>query len=400
MVPSYVPDSYIYLVVAYKVSSRYVAFSNFSELFIEVSKVRCAEMEIDEKIEQRVVIKFLVKSGKTNAEIRNMLSAVYGNNTMSRSTLYEWIGRFREGRTSVTDDAREGRPVTARSNEKVAAVRTQIDADRRKPLRDVASSVGISHETVRSILRENFNMSKVSPHMVPRVLTDEQKHDRIRIVCDWLVADESEDIFSRVITGDESWVFEYDLSKKRADMVWLAPDEPRVKKARKSKSQVKVMATVFFDCRGLILLEWMPTGSTITGNAYVETMRRLRERIRKKRPELWRENAWILHHDNAPAHRSFIVSDFLARNRTTVLEHPPYSPDLAPCDFFLFDKIKDSMRGTHLGSQEEIKSESARLLKAIPEADWARCFESWKNRMRRCIAAEGDYFEGDRCYKA
>ncbi len=51
--------------------------------------------------------------------------------------------------------------------------------------------------------------------MVPRVLTEDQKNERIRICCDWMVADEEEDIFSRVITGDESWVFEYDLIKKR-----------------------------------------------------------------------------------------------------------------------------------------------------------------------------------------
>jgi len=192
-----------------------------------------------------------------------------------------------------------------------------------------------------------------------------------------------------VITGDESWVFEYDLVKKRADMVWLAPDEPRVKKASRSKSQIKCIATVFFDKCGLIMLDWMPAGSTITGQAYIQTMRKLWNRICKKRPELWQANLWILHHDNAPAHRCFAVSQFLAANRTMVLEHPAYSPDLAPCDFFLFDKIKDAMRGTHFGSVEELKAEASRLLKVIPASDWKKCFESWKNRMRRCIAAEG-----------
>ena len=82
-----------------------------------------------------------------------------------------------------------------------------------------------------------------------------------------------------------------------------------------------------------------------------------------------------------------------------VLEHPAYSPDLAPCDFFLFDKIKDAMRGTHFGIVEELKGEASRLLKAIPGSDWKKCFESWKNQMRRCIAAEGDYFEGDQNFQ-
>ncbi len=162
--------------------------------------------------------------------------------------------------------------------------------------------------------------------MVSRVLTEDQKNERIRICCDWMVADEEEDIFSRVITGEESWVFEYDLVNKRAYMVWLAPNEPRVKKTCKSRSQIKVMVTVFFDCRGIILIEWMEKASTITGQSYIDTMKRLWGRTRKKRPSLWRDNSWILHHDNAPAHKSFVVAQFLAKNRTTVLEHLPYSP--------------------------------------------------------------------------
>ena len=343
--------------------------------------------EGDEKIEQRTVVKFLIKLGKMNAEIRNMLTAVYGDKMLIRSTLYEWIGRFREGREAVTDDPREGGPTTARSKGMVALVKTKINEDRRRSLREVAASTGTSHETVSRILREHFNMWKVSPHMVPRVLTDNQKEDRIRICCDWLVADHSADIFSRVVTGDKSWVFEYDLAKKRTDMVWLAPDEPRVKKAQKSRSQVKLMATVFFDSWGLIHLEWMPKGSTITAETYVQMLKRLRLRVRRTRPDLWVNASWILHQDNAPAHRSFLVRDFLARHRITILEHPAYSPDLAPCDFWLFDKVKDAMRGRHLGSVEEMKAAVTCILKAIPENEWAQCYESWKNWMRRCIAA-------------
>jgi len=74
-------------------------------------------------------------------------------------------------------------------------------------------------------------------------------------------------------------------------------------------------------------------------------MRRLREAIRKKRPELWNNQSWVLHHDNAPAHMSLLVRDFLAKTSTATMPQPPYSPDLAPCDFFLFPKLKNSMKG-------------------------------------------------------
>lgn len=116
----------------------------------------------------------------------------------------------------------------------------------------------------------------------------------------------------------------------------------------------------------------------------------LRESIRKKRPDVWRNNSWILHHYNVPAHTSFVVKEFLAKNMITVFEHPPYSPDLDPCDFFLFDRSKNPMRGDYLGSIANIKTESARVLNLIPKSDFQKCFQSWKSRWQKCLAAQGE----------
>ena len=69
---------------------------------------------------------------------------------------------------------------------------------------------------------------------------------------------------------------------------------------------------------------------------YLEVLKRLREKVRRKRPELSANNSWILHHDNAPAHTVLSVREFLATKQITVLEHPAYSPDLAPSDYFCF----------------------------------------------------------------
>ncbi len=89
----------------------------------------CSMMEITDKIEQRIVIKFLVKVGKTNAEIKTLVSSVFIERTLSRSKLYEWIGRIREGRETVLNDEREGRPRTARTSSFIAQIETEIDAD-------------------------------------------------------------------------------------------------------------------------------------------------------------------------------------------------------------------------------------------------------------------------------
>ena len=110
-------------------------------------------------------------------------------------------------------------------------------------------------------------------------------------------------------------------------------------------------------------------------------MRRLREAIQKKHPELWKNNSWLLHHDNAPVHSSLLVRNFLAKNNTAIMPQPPYSPDLAPCDFVLFPILKRPMKGRRFATIQEIKTESLRELKKIPKSAYQKCFENWKKTL-------------------
>lgn len=80
----------------------------------------------------------------------------------------------------------------------------------------------------------------------------------------------------------------------------------------------------------------------------------------------------------------------------TPIEHPPYSPDLAPCDFFLFPRFKKNMKGQRFATVEEVKQKSQSELKAIPVSEYQNCFEEWKARLQKCIAVNGCYFEGDK----
>jgi hypothetical protein len=81
--------------------------------------------------------------------------------------------------------------------------------------------------------------------------------------------------------------------------------------------------------------------------------------------------------------------------KISVLHHAPYSPDLAPCDFFLFPKLKHSLKGTHFQSIEDIRRKTTGLLKGFTQHYFHKCFHAWKERMQHCIEAQGNYFEGD-----
>ncbi|GFX11260.1 putative transposase [Trichonephila clavipes] len=78
-----------------------------------------------------------------------------------------------------------------------------------------------------------------------------------------------------------------------------------------------------------------------------------------------------------------------------VSPQPPYSPDLSPCDGFLFPKLKNLLKGHHFGTLENIQTAVTDQLKAIPISEFHQCYEEWKKRLQCCVASEGSYFEGD-----
>ena len=119
------------------------------------------------------------------------------------------------------------------------------------------------------------------------------------------------DILGCVITGDETWVYHYDPETKRQSAQWKTANSPRPKISRQSKSRVKRMLLTFFYIRGTVHYEFVPTGQTVNQVYYLEVLERLREKVRRKRPELFANNSWILHHDNAPAHATLSAGEIL-----------------------------------------------------------------------------------------
>jgi hypothetical protein len=103
----------------------------------------------------------------------------------------------------------------------------------------------------------------------------------------------------------------------------------------------------------------------------------------------------MLHHDNVQSHTSVFTQQIMAKYKMAVIPHPPYSPDLAPCDFFLFPKMKLKLKGRRFDTIEEIQAESQRVLDSVTERDFQGAFQKWRGRWDRCVHAGGNYFEGD-----
>ena len=227
-------------------------------------------------IEQRINLKFFVRLGKTPTETFNSLQEVYKDATMSRTQIFEGHKGFREGRENVEDDPRNGRPTTSRTNENVERVREKERSDCRLTVRMIADELNMNSERVWRIITEDLGMRKVCAKMIPKLLNDGQKENRVQVCQDILKQLEiTPDLLNRVVTGDESWIFECDPLTKRQSLEWKSASSPRPKKARLFKSKIKVMLIVFFDVHGIVHLEFLPQGQTINQNVYKDILRRL-----------------------------------------------------------------------------------------------------------------------------
>jgi hypothetical protein len=152
------------------------------------------------------------------------------------------------------------------------------------------------------------------------------------------------------------------------------------------------MLELLFNSSGIVHMKFIP-GVTVNKHRYKEILHHLCNSIHRKHPELWCRKNWLLPHNTAPAHCSVFVHEELAK-QVTVLPHPPYSPDLAPCDFFFFPRLKEKPRGHRSQSAEEIITATRKAIQDLPANIFQQCFQQLYQRWQTCIVANNDYFEG------
>ena len=138
-------------------------------------------------------------------------------------------------------------------------------------------------------------------------------------------------------------------------------------------------------------MHWVPTGQTVNKEYYVEVLREFSKRFHRKRPALFKSGQWHFLEVNALVHNSILVTDYLTKMGIKTVPHPLYSPDLALCDFRLFSKL----RGCRYETIEEMKEAVTKVIDTLTYEDFHWAFQKLLERYNKCIAAGGDYFEGD-----
>jgi len=156
---------------------------------------------------------------------------------------------------------------------------------------------------------------------------------------------------------------------------------------------MKVMLIAFFDMEGIVYYEYVPQSRTVNQQFYLQVLKRLRLAVSRKKPQKRAARAWALHHDNAPAHTAHSIQVFLTSHGIPVVQQPPYSPDMAPCDFWLFPQLKTVMKVKRFEDTDTIKKNATSTLNTIPKDSFKKCSQQWQDRWKQCVSSQGEYIE-------
>ncbi|KAI6655725.1 Histone-lysine N-methyltransferase SETMAR [Oopsacas minuta] len=284
---------------------------------------------------KRYIIWFLWKQNKCGSEILYEKEKVYGSKCPGKSMVYEWIDRFNDGHSTVDDNPRPGRPKTCSNQENIKII----------------SNILIKID-------------------VPKLLSESQRIERVRVCRQLLRISKKEPrFFDRLVTGDETWLHFYEPKTSLQTSQWKRRHEATPIRPRAVASAV-----------------------TINTEYYVQVLKKLREAIKSKRRGKLSSHV-LLQHDNAPAHTSRRTLDEIQHLAFELLPYPPYSPDLAPSNYWLFSEMKRPLRGKRFSDFEHLRPAVNSWIQGTPEKFFTTGINKLPSNWKKCIEVKGEFIE-------
>jgi len=148
---------------------------------------------------------------------------------------------------------------------------------------------------------------------------------------------------------DETWLCHYDPETKQPSVEWRHSGSPHPQKFQVQKSTGKVLASICWDHDGNLRIDYLPKGQTINAEYHLSLLVQLKDILKEKRRGKITKGVLFLH-DNVPAHGALATRKKLVYLGFHCLDHPPYSPDLAPSDYHLFSGLKKQLKDRYFPS--------------------------------------------------
>ena len=332
------------------------------------------------KEQLRAIVYYEFLQGHSVAEATANIHAAFKEDVLSRWTVNRFFNRFQSGDISFEDQPRSGRPSVLNDDDIREALKCNPDAS----TRELSMKLACCQTTIVRHL-EALGYRKVVSTWVPHELHPFQLAARVSVSQSLLLRPHRKDLNRQLVTGDESWVLYVNHTRKKS---WLPRGEPPPKEPKPNLHEKKVLLCCWWDMKGMLYWELLPSGHTVTAQVYASQLQKLAEKIGEKRGK--RVQTTLLH-DNARPHVAKLTQAKIDELGWEVLPHPPHSPDLAPSDYHLFRALKAHLREKRFNDQSELQTDIAQFFDAQPPEFWAAGIESLVDRWTYVVDHDGEY---------
>lgn len=328
-------------------------------------------------------------SEQENAKtIHNKLENIFGSLAVSYQTVTGTIRELSWSERTPLQFSNVGRPCNYNDDRKILK---ELKSDPSLSCREIARLTNIPYSTVHYILVNRLHYKCRRLRWIPHNLDAQHKNSRVKYSKRLLDVLEScaKHNFRFILTGDECWFCYFTPNGCQ----WVKDDDEPPIAERPGFFISKIMLCLFWNPHGIAVIYSLPTGTSMNSSTFITNiLEPLNKHPANLEAKKSRRRFW-LHFDNAPCHRSKEVKNYMTLKKLSRAPHPPFSPDLAPSDFYLFGKIKNKTQGVHFQDEEELLLTIQSEFEKIPKDELFRVFDGWMKRCRLCIQHQGNYFE-------
>lgn len=332
----------------------------------------------------RAIIYYNYSRKMRPSECHKEITVILGKAAASKSTVEKWYQSFRSRAASIQDKPHSGRPSKVKEDDVLAA----IGEDRHLTTRELSVMLAVSKSCIYDTLCR-MNLTYKFNRWVPHVLTLRNKQDRVRI-CNQLIAQHKElQFFDRMITCDEKWIY-YENTGRTGE--WSGVGQAPSSVAKRALTNKKILLCVWWDRAGVIYKEYLKSGQTMDSEVYCRMLMNVQDQLLKNRRRLVTMKGVLFHQDNARPHVSSETKNFLKELGWDLMAHPPWSPDIAPSDYYLFSNLQLHLKGAIFNSAEEAICGVDDFFNSRSDHFWAKGIEKLPKRWAKIVETGGDYY--------
>lgn len=330
--------------------------------------------------QKRLLILHEYKLGSSAADTFRRINEVWGDGTVGRTAVFDRFNEFKAGNENLAHRQGAGRPREVDRQ----AVLNAIEASPSLTTRMLAEDFDCAQSTIVEILKE---LGKVwrKTRWVPHELTDAQKIKRVN--CAQILLDRQNEapfLANRLITGDEKWI-SYRNPNPHGE--WVDPGEKPTGTPKKDFRQKKALLCVFWSAHGVEYWELLE-GQTVNSEVYCGQLDELNRRLDRRR-----RSQVVFLDDNARPHRSKQTNAKIRELGWDRLDHPPYSPDLAPSDFHLFRSLQHFLKGKNFDSFEEMSESIEEFFDSKDASFYCQGIMKLPDKWQEVVEVDGEYYD-------